>query len=59
MQGELPAVHIIGNHCLSVPRAELLRRLRIPGSCYYSRRWAGAGSGSRVLPGASKFWYSV
>jgi hypothetical protein len=34
---EVPALHVIGNHCLSVPRATLLERLRIP-SCYYSRR---------------------
>lgn len=42
MQGsEVPALHVIGNHCLSVPRAHLLKRLRIPETCYYSRRWVG------------------
>ena len=34
-QGPLPAHHVVGNHCLSVPRVTLLARLRIPGS-YYS-----------------------
>lgn len=42
LQGsEVPAIHVIGNHCLSVPRAHLLQRLRIPDTCYYSRRWVG------------------
>lgn len=42
LQGsEVPAIHVIGNHCLSVPRAHLLQRLRIPDTCYYSRRWIG------------------
>ena len=56
LQGELPAVHIIGNHCLSVPRAELLRRLRIPGTCYSSRRWAAPAPGS---PGGGSGWAPV
>lgn len=34
-KGNLPAYHVVGNHCLSVPRASLLARLRIPAS-YYS-----------------------
>lgn len=42
---EVPAVHVIGNHCLSVPRATLLQRLRIPG-CYYSR---SLGAGWRLV----------
>ena len=32
-----------GNHCLSVPRATVLKRLGVPDSCYYSvalrHRW--------------------
>lgn len=40
--GEVPALHVIGNHCLSVPRATLLQRLRVPDTCYYSRRWQRA-----------------
>jgi manganese-dependent ADP-ribose/CDP-alcohol diphosphatase len=30
----IPAVHVIGNHCLSVPRTTLVERLRLPGSYY-------------------------
>ncbi|GAB4817700.1 hypothetical protein N2152v2_004746 [Parachlorella kessleri] len=33
---DLPAYHVLGNHCLSVPRQTVLRRLGIPQSCYYS-----------------------
>ena len=37
LQGpDLPAYHVLGNHCLSVPRQVVLRRLGIPQSCYYS-----------------------
>ena len=33
-QGATPAYHVVGNHCLSVPRAALLSRLRLPASYY-------------------------
>lgn len=36
--GDIPAIHVIGNHCLSVPRDTLLRRLGIPPTCFYTRR---------------------
>lgn len=44
--GHLPAVHVVGNHCLSVERSALLQRLRIPPSCYFSR---SLGSGWRLI----------
>lgn len=37
--GDVPALHVVGNHCLSVPREVLVKRLGIPETCYYSRRW--------------------
>lgn len=46
LMSELPAVHVIGNHCLSVPRSVLLQRLGIPPTCYYSR---SLGSGWRLV----------
>jgi manganese-dependent ADP-ribose/CDP-alcohol diphosphatase len=36
--GQLPAVHVVGNHCLSVPRPVLLQRLRIPAPGYHTLR---------------------
>lgn len=29
-----PVYHAVGNHCLSVPREQLLERLQLPGSHY-------------------------
>lgn len=36
--GQLRAVHVVGNHCLSVPRPVLLQRLRIPAPGYHTLR---------------------
>lgn len=36
LQGALPAHHVLGNHCLSVPRATVLKKLGIPECGYYS-----------------------
>ncbi|EFN59457.1 hypothetical protein CHLNCDRAFT_138033 [Chlorella variabilis] len=44
--GDVPALHVVGNHCLSVPREVLVKRLGIPETCYYSR---SLGSGWRLV----------
>jgi hypothetical protein len=51
---DLPVVHVLGNHCLAVPRAELLARLRMP-------RTAAGGGGyySLALPGSGASWQLV
>lgn len=46
MQEGFPVHHCIGNHCLAVPRAVLMQRLRIEGGCY---RAIHVGPGWRLL----------